>query len=97
MVLPVLADMSWFRRICFESRNQHRNLEPNSAVLREEKENTRRAGWEGRRKSDRNHLLYKSKWLLECICVLRNYSGFFVCFVFFRAAPVAYVGSQARG
>lgn len=43
MTLPVLADMCWLRRIRSVSRNQHRDLEPNSAALRE-KENMRRAG-----------------------------------------------------
>lgn len=56
MALPVLANMSWLRKICSESRNQHRSLEPKSVTLRQEKENMRRAGLERRRKDDRNHL-----------------------------------------
>ena len=30
MAPPVLADMSWLRKICSESRKQHRSLEPKS-------------------------------------------------------------------
>lgn len=51
MVPPVLADKSWLRKMCSESRNQHRSLEPNSVTLKE-KENTRRAG--SGRNADRN-------------------------------------------
>lgn len=52
MAPPVLADRSWLRKICSESRNQHRSLEPNSVTLKE-KENVRRAGLG--RNDDRNH------------------------------------------
>ena len=89
MALPVLADASWLGKICAESRNQQRSLEPNSAALRE-KENTRRKKG-GRSENDRNHLCVNpsGSWdvfTFEGIVVFLKRTRFLYTFFFFCLA-----------
>lgn len=66
MSLPVLADTSWLRKFCAESRNQRGSLEPNSATPREGRKmrEGRKEGGRGKRKNNRNHpcISHSGRW-----------------------------------